>query len=315
VTYAIISGLLVLTGLCMIILRQDARQRRVNHQVSVALTTDHAPIVTKAAPVRLPTRHFRRDYLLHILLNYRADAPCLWPGMYTVAAGIGAMVLTIIVGGIVGSLILPWWAQVIGGIVDGCLVMRMLFTWQQRRCTDQLMRQLPDVIEMIVSAIRAGLPISEAFHIVARETANPTREQFASVTRALNLGHSSEKAIRTIYERTHVEEYAIFSVTLAVQSRAGGRLAETLGILGNTIRERVALAGRAKALASETQLSARVLSAIPFIAGIALYILRPDAINPLFNDPRGQKLFATGLISVTLGIITMRRMIRKGTTV
>jgi tight adherence protein B len=314
VTYGIITGLLVLTGLCLIILRQDSRQRRVDHQIVVALTTDHAAVVTKTAPVLLK-RHSRRDYLLHILMNYRSDAPRLWPAIYTVAAGIGVMLLTIIVGGIVGSMILPWWAPVTGGIIDGCLVMRMLFTWQQRRYKDQLLRQLPDVIEMIVSAVRAGLPISETFHIVARETANPTREQFALVTQALSLGRSPEEAIRTIYERTNVEEYAIFSVTLAVQSKAGGRLAETLGILGDTIRERVALAGRAKALASETQLSARVLSAIPFIAGIALYTLRPDAINPLFDDPRGQRLLALGLISVTLGIITMRRMIRKGTTV
>jgi tight adherence protein B len=144
---------------------------------------------------------------------------------------------------------------------------------------------------------------------------NPTGEQFVLVTQELSLGRSPEEALRTIYERTQIDEYAMFAVTLAVQSKAGGGLAETLQILGDTVRERVALAGRAKALSSETKLSAKVLGSIPFIAGILLSVIRPGAITPLFHDPRGQKLFVVGVISLSLGIVTMQRMIRKGTSI
>ena len=100
-----------------------------------------------------------------------------------------------------------------------------------------------------------------------------------------------------------------------MQSKSGGRLAETLQILGDAIRERIALAGRAKALAAEATLSARVLAALPIVSSIVMYVERPDAFQLMFHDPRGQKLFAVGITTLVLGIFTMRQMIRKGTAV
>jgi Flp pilus assembly protein TadB len=58
-----------------------------------------------------------------------------------------------------------------------------------------------------------------------------------------------------------------------------------------------------------------VLSGLPFIAAFLLYLERPDALNPLFYDPRGRVLLAIGATSLSMGILTMRHMIRKGTTV
>jgi tight adherence protein B len=75
------------------------------------------------------------------------------------------------------------------------------------------------------------------------------------------------------------------------------------------------LAGRAKALASEAQLSARVLAALPFVAGLVLFFEKPGYFDVMFRDATGQKLLAIGLTTVTLGIITMRSMIRRGTAV
>jgi tight adherence protein B len=129
------------------------------------------------------------------------------------------------------------------------------------------------------------------------------------------LGRPAEEALLNVHHRTHVMEFAIFSVTLAVQSKAGGRLAETVQTLADTVRQRVALAGRAKALAGEAKLSARVLASLPFLAALGLYLGRPDSLSPLFNDPRGRVLLSVGIVSLVLGILTMRRMIRTGTTV
>ena len=108
----------------------------------------------------------------------------------------------------------------------------------------------------------------------------------------------------------------MLSVIWRCKGKAGGRLAETLReTLGDTIRERIALAGRAKALAGESNLSARVLASLPFAAGILLYFERPASMDTLFYDPRGRVLFAIGLTSLIMGILTMRHMIKKGTTV
>ena len=310
---AFVTLSIALIAFCLYVLRQDTVQRRVDHQLSVAMGTAEQSHVEDAA-VQLVRRSQQRERfadVLRVVLNYLPNAPGVWPVPYTVMAGLATMMAVIVIGG----LIFPLWAMIVVGALAGCMTVRALFAWQLRRYQDKLMRQMPDVTELIVGAVRAGMPISEAFHIVAREMPYPSGEQFGLVTQELALGRLPEEALRTIYDRTRVEEYAMFSVTLAVQSKAGGRLAETLQILGDTIRERVALAGRAKALASEAQLSARVLAGLPFVAGLALFFEKPGYFNVMFQEPLGHKLLAIGLTTVSLGIITMRGMIRRGTTV
>jgi tight adherence protein B len=304
-----ITMMLGLIVFCLYTLRQDSKERRIARHVSIAMGA--ATVAVDPRSIRLSQKRERFEGFLRIVLNYRRDAPRAWPAHYSIMAGLFVMLAINIVGG----LIFPQWIMILVSIVAGCVTVRMLFAWQLRRYQDKLMRQLPDVTEMIVGAVKAGMPISEAFYIVAREMPSPTKDEFVLVAQELALGRLPEDALRTIFTRTELEEYAMFSVTLAVQSKAGGRLSETLQILGDTIRERVALAGRAKALASEAQLSARVLAALPFVAGLALFLEKPTYFDVMLTTSGGQEMIAIGLTTVTLGIITMRRMIRKGITV
>ena len=105
----------------------------------------------------------------------------------------------------------------------------------------------------------------------------------------------------------------MFAVTLAVQLKSGGGLAETLQTLGETVSQRVALAARAKALAGEVIFSARALSLAPVITGGLLYMANPQSVDLLFRDPTGIKLLAYAAGSVLLGHFVIRWMIRKET--
>jgi tight adherence protein B len=310
VILAILAILVQMLGFGLFVLYHDARERRVQRQLANALPERQVEI---AARRRVPPRprNAKLDRVLSTVFKYEANAPRKWPVSYVVlfscAAAFGGLIIS--------HLVFPLWVALLDAIVTACLTARMLFVWQQRRYADQLLRQLPDAVQLIVSAVRAGLPVSEAFKTVAKRMPNPTKQQFELVCSELDLSRAPEETLHSVYQRTHVDEYAMFSVTLAVQSRAGGGLAETLQTLGDTLRQRVALAGRAKALASEAKLSSRVLSGLPFIAAFLLYLERPDALNPLFYDPRGRVLLAIGATSLSMGILTMRHMIRKGTTV
>src|SRR4029077_11522853 len=103
----------------------------------------------------------------------------------------------------------------------------------------------------------------------------------------VNLGRPPEEAVEAVYRRTQVAEYAMFAVTLAVQLKSGGSLAETLQNLGDTVSQRVALAARAKALAGEVIFSSRALSAPPLLVGGIFYWISPESISLLFSDPTG----------------------------
>jgi tight adherence protein B len=197
--------------------------------------------------------------------------------------------------------------------VVAIMVVRGLFGWQQRRLANQLFRQLPDTIELVTSTVRSGLPVQEAFRTISHEMPQPTAGQFAIVCNELSLGRPPEEALEGVYRRTGVAEYGIFAVTLAVQMKSGGSLTETLQTLADTVRQRVALAARAKALAAEVIFSSRALSLAPLIMGGLLYWINPGSIDLLFHDPTGSKLLAYAVVSVLLGHLVIRWMIRRET--
>src|SRR5262245_65786899 len=95
--------------------------------------------------------------------------------------------------------------------------------------------------------------------------------------------------------------------------KSGGRLTETLETLGETVRQRVALAARAKALAGEVIFSSRALSCAPVIVGGLLYWINPSTVDLLFYDPTGRKLLTYAVASVLLGSLVIRWMIRRET--
>ena len=193
------------------------------------------------------------------------------------------------------------------------MVVRGLFGWQQRRLANQLFRQLPDTIQLVTSTVRSGLPVNEAFRTVAQEMPQPTAGQFAIVCSELSLGRPPEEAVEDVYRRTQVAEYGMFAVTLAVQMKSGGSLTETLQILGDTVRQRVALAARAKALAAEVIFSSKALSCAPVIIGGLLYWLNPRSVDLLFYHPTGRTMLAYAVASVVTGSLVIRWMIRKDT--
>lgn len=213
----------------------------------------------------------------------------------------------------IASLALPPEACLATGVVIGILVIRMLFSWQRKRFADALRRQLPDTIELVVSAVRAGLPVSEAIRGIAREMAEPTRTQFTAASQEISLGRPVDEALMNLYHRTGVTEYAVFAVTVSVQTKSGGRLAETIQTLAETIRQRIAIASRAQALAGEARVSATVLGALPIISSIGLAIFRPGYLEPLLEDPRGRRMLLAAIASLVTGIWTMRQLIIRGT--
>lgn len=287
--------------------REDTKAKRVSRQVALVLPNVSSPNI-HSEQSSLRNQQERRSYhWIKEVFGYSACGSPIWG----LAAGAGALIATTVVGrmldrALIGALV---------GLVVGALAVRSVFCWQRERYANRLLRQLPDTVELVVSAVRAGLPVVEAFRGIAHEMPAPTKDQFVLVNNEIALGRPFDEAVRGIYNRTRVAEYAIFSVTLAVQSKSGGRLAETLEVLGDTIRERVGLAGRARALAAEANLSARVMSSLPFLCGIALYFESPRNITTFFTDRRAQMLLALAIILLSTGVLSMRRMIRKGTEI
>ena len=284
----------------------DARQKRIDRQLAIALPTSHLARLPSIRRAQAGSRWL----FLHRLANYRAGIAYDWHPAYVLLAGVIAAAAIFYAKTLLGFTIL--YVSLAAAIV-AIMVVRGLFGWQQRRLANQLFRQLPDTIELVTSTVRSGLPVNEAFRTISREMPQPTAGQFAIVCSELSLGRPPEEAVEDVYRRTQVAEYGIFAVTLAVQMKSGGSLTETLQTLGDTVRQRVALAARAKALAGEVIFSSRALSCAPVIVGGLLYCINPQTVDLLFYDPTGRKLLAYAVASVIIGSLVIRWMIRRDT--
>jgi len=296
----------LLIGAAAITLWLDARQRRIDRQVATALSNSDAASLPSIRRLRSGSR----SLLLHRLVNYQAEAVYDWHPAYVLFAG------AVAAGAIfyANSLLrFPILYVAFAAAVVAVMVVRGLFGWQQHRLANQLFQQLPDTIELVTSTVRSGLPVNEAFRTISREMPQPTAGQFAIVCSELNLGRPPEEALEAVYHRTRVAEYGMFAVTLAVQMKSGGSMADTLQTLADTVRQRVALAARAKALAGEVIFSSRALSCAPVIVGGLLYCINPATVDLLFSDPTGQKLLAYAVGSVITGALVIRWMIRRET--
>jgi tight adherence protein B len=305
--FLIIIVLLLLMCAAIVTLLFDARQRRIDRQLAIALSTSHSA----SAPSIRRSQVESRWLFVHRLANYKAGITYEWRAEYVLLAGSVAAAAIFYANSLLGFSILY---VSLTAVIVAMMVVRGLFGWQRRRLANQLFRQLPDTIEMVTSTVRSGLPVNEAFRTVSREMPQPTAAQFAIICSEMSLGRPPEEAVEGVYRRTEVAEYGFFAVTLAVQMKSGGGLTETLQTLGDTVRQRVALAARAKALAGEVIFSSRALSLAPFIVGGLLYWLSPPAIDLLFTDPTGRKLLAYAGASVLMGNLVIRWMIRRDTS-
>jgi tight adherence protein B len=304
--FVILTVLALLLCASAISLWLDARERRMDRQLTNALPTSHSAGLTSIRRSDAGSR----SQLLHRLANYRPKVVYAWHPAYTLLAGVIAAMAVFYINRLLQFSALN---VSIAAAIVAMLVVRGLFGWQQRRFTNQLFRQLPDTIQLVTSTVRSGLPVNEAFRTISREMPQPTSGQFAIVCSELNLGRPPEEAVEAIYRRTQVAEYAMFAVTLAVQLKSGGSLAETLQTLGETVSQRVALAARAKALAGEVIFSSRALTCAPVIVGGLLYAINPQSIDLLFHDPTGNMLLTYAIASVLVGHFVIRWMIRRET--
>jgi tight adherence protein B len=191
------------------------------------------------------------------------------------------------------------------------LFIRQFYRWCEKRRLRTLFEQFPDALSMLVRAVRVGIPITGGMRNVAADSPDPTGSEFRQVADQLTLGVTLEQALHALATRNQVPEYGFFATALALQSETGGTVSETLERLADVIRKRVALREHARALASEARTSIGILAALPVFAGSALAVINPDYLNTLFSDPQGRTVFAMAVISLTVGIATMRTIVSR----
>jgi tight adherence protein B len=195
------------------------------------------------------------------------------------------------------------------GIAVGLFLPHWYVNFRRRRYFKRFTANLADAVDIVVRGVKVGLPLSECFKIVAREARSPVKEEFKVIVEDQLVGVPLADATERLTDRVPVAEARFFSIVIAIQSRSGGSLAETLGNLSKVLRDRQKMFDKIKALSSESKASAYIISSLPMLVVGALAVLSPSYIALLVTEPTGHIVLAVCALLMIAGTLVMRKMI------
>ncbi|MSP02522.1 MAG: type II secretion system F family protein [Acetobacteraceae bacterium] len=190
------------------------------------------------------------------------------------------------------------------------VVSRMFFNRIENKRRSALLWQFPDALAMIVRSIRVGVPVIDAVRNVSLAAPSPTAGEFNRLVDRIAVGTPLDEAVTELAVRTGLAEYRFFATALALQTQTGGTLSETLENLADVIRKRAALKARGHAMTAEARTSSAILAMLPIVTGGMLYALNPNYMMLLFTDPTGKTFFSAAVISLSLGMLAIRAIIK-----
>jgi tight adherence protein B len=171
-------------------------------------------------------------------------------------------------------------------------------------------RQLPDALDLITRALRAGHAFSAALKMAGEELAEPVAGEFRAVHDEINFGVSMQQALGHLSERVPSTDLRYFVVAVLIQRESGGNLTEILGNLSRLIRERLKLLSKVRVLSSEGRMSAWILGLMPFFLAGAMNLVNPGFMGPLWTDPIGIAIVKYMLSLMLIGVFIMRHIIK-----
>ena len=214
------------------------------------------------------------------------------------------------VGLIAGTLLpLPWWTGPLAAAAFGALpLLRVL--WARDRRLGGIEAQLPDALDLMGRAMRAGHAFPTAVQMVANEGPEPIAGEFRIVFDEVNYGVPMQDALSNLATRVPVADLRFFVVAVAIQRETGGNLTELLDKLARLVRERFRLLGLLRVLSAEGRLSAWILTLLPFGLVTIIHLINPKFIALLWTDAAGLYAVYASVLLMVVGIFWMWRTVK-----
>jgi tight adherence protein B len=220
------------------------------------------------------------------------------------------IVLCAIAGGVLGAILL---ANIIFALLFAAVASVIPYAWLVRARKNRqkkMAEQLPDVLSILASSLRAGHSFLQALDQVAGEIKDPSAGEFNRVVAEIRLGRSIDDAMVEMADRVGSEDMRWAVMAVNIQRQVGGNLAEVLDIVANTVRERAYVQRQVRVLSAEGRLSIAILSALPFGIFAYLAFMNPEYVSPLFTTMMGRILLLVGGALMATGIFVMTRIVR-----
>ena len=169
--------------------------------------------------------------------------------------------------------------------------------------------QLGDALILIANSLRTGYSFMQASDMVAQEMRPPISSEFSRAVKEMNLGVTIEDALGNLGKRINSEDLDLVLTAVLIQRQVGGNLSEVLDNIARTIRERVRIRGEIRTLTAQGRISGIIVSLLPVVLGLVIYLLNPEYVKLLFVHPFGKIMLGVAGLGQVIGIIVIRRIV------
>ncbi len=184
-----------------------------------------------------------------------------------------------------------------------------VYVWRKRqKRLNTFLSLLPDSLELMSRGLSAGHAFTESLHMVATEMPEPIAGEFGKTYEEQNLGLSYKLALRNLTTRIPLLDLRLCVTAILIQRETGGNLAEILEKVAHTIRERFRILEDLNTLTTSSRMSAWILCGLPLFIALMVNFMNPDYMDPLWNDPRGQKLVYVAVAMELIGMLLIRKI-------
>ena len=220
-----------------------------------------------------------------------------------IASAVGTALLFLLIGA--GMII----AGVLG-LVLGLIAPWLFLSVRQSRRESQFLSQLPDTLQLLAGSLQAGYSLPQAMDTVVREAKPPIGTEFNRALIEARLGVPPEDALEGIATRTRSRDFSWIVMAIRIQRDIGGNLAELLGTVAETLRERERLRRQVSALSAEGRLSGIILAALPLVFTVYLLLVQPDYLRPMYTTAQGLLMLGLGGVLLLVGGLWMSRVVK-----
>jgi Flp pilus assembly protein TadB len=196
------------------------------------------------------------------------------------------------------------------GLAVGAVVAVLALREFDRRWQIAFLDNFNDAIELIIRAVRSGIPVNEAIRQAGNEVNEPVLSEFRRIADSIDLGVDMREALRQAADRVALPDFDFFVVCLVLQRETGGQLTETLEGLTHILRRRKEIRLKVRALTAEGRMTAMIVGALPVVVAGLMYMLDPDHILRLSEPGLGRGMLYYGLGSMAVGVFVINQLTR-----
>lgn len=215
----------------------------------------------------------------------------------------------VVVGGVTAALTGNVYACAIAAML--CLrVPRWLIQRLRARRLMELECQLPEALRTMAGGLRSGASLAVVIRHVSAHADAPLSQELELVQREQRVGVNFVDAMQHMERRLRSESICLLCASLRVATHTGGNLSETLDSVASTIQRRTQMAARVRTLTAQGRLQALIVGALPVVLLLALSIVSPEDMAPMWHSREGWVVLAVLAVMETAGLLTIRRIVR-----